>query len=293
MKICGIYKITSPENRIYIGQAVDWDRRKYRYSVLDCKRQTRLYRSLLKHGVSSHIFELIHECNKEQLNDLEIYYIKFYNSYNSINGLNLSSGGNSKIEFSEETRKKMSLSAKGKIISEETRKKLSDKGKCRKLSKEHIKKLINCNKGRVLTEEQKKYISERTKLKMALPEIKEKMSKASRGRIYSKETIDKRRLSMLGKNKGWKHTLEAKEKMSLLRKGKPAWNKGLKGVFIACNKGIKHSQDTKDKISKANKGRKHTDEELKKMSLASKGRKLSEEHKNKIRESHKKRLLNG
>lgn len=52
-KIIGIYKITSPNNRIYIGQSRNIKRRLYRYSRLECKEQPILYRSLLKYGIEN------------------------------------------------------------------------------------------------------------------------------------------------------------------------------------------------------------------------------------------------
>lgn len=46
----GIYKITSPSNKIYIGQSIDIDKRKEYYSKLRCQGQRRLFYSLQKHG---------------------------------------------------------------------------------------------------------------------------------------------------------------------------------------------------------------------------------------------------
>lgn len=42
MKICGIYKITNPKNRVYIGQSVDVRHRIYSYKVSNCKDQPML-----------------------------------------------------------------------------------------------------------------------------------------------------------------------------------------------------------------------------------------------------------
>jgi group I intron endonuclease len=46
---------------------------------------------------------------------------------------------------------------------------------------------------------------------------------------------------------------------------------------------INHTNDTKNKISKANKGKKHSELSITKMSLAKKGKKFSEERKNSLR----------
>ena len=74
---------------------------------------------------------------------------------------------------------------------------------------------------------------------------------------------------------GWKHTEEARKKISESKKGK---------------RHISPSEETKRKISKANKGKHCTEETKKKISqtLANKKRKpLSEEHKKKISETNK------
>lgn len=71
--ICGIYKITSLSEKIYIGQSTKIKRRFNTYKNLACKSQTKLYNSLVKHGVGTHIFEVIEECSEDLLNEREIY----------------------------------------------------------------------------------------------------------------------------------------------------------------------------------------------------------------------------
>lgn len=66
-KICGIYKITSPSGRIYIGQSEDINRRFHQYKKLNCKKQWLLYKSFVKYGVDNHIFEIIVECDKKRV----------------------------------------------------------------------------------------------------------------------------------------------------------------------------------------------------------------------------------
>ena len=83
----GIYKITSPTNKIYIGQSIDIKGRFKYYEKLKCKKQPRLYNSLKKHKQENHKFEIIIECEIKQLNDLERYYQEIYN-VTSKNGLN-------------------------------------------------------------------------------------------------------------------------------------------------------------------------------------------------------------
>ena len=70
----GIYKITSPTGKIYIGQSNNIENRKKFYKRLDCINQIKLYNSLLKYSWKQHIFEVIEECTLEQLNEREIYW---------------------------------------------------------------------------------------------------------------------------------------------------------------------------------------------------------------------------
>ena len=112
-KIIGIYKITSPTGKIYIGQSTDILKRFYFYKKLHCRTQRKLYNSFKKHGVKNHKFEIIKECHDFRLNELEKYYIELYQSFNSNNGLNLLSGGDSKIRMSDDTKNKIGLSNRG------------------------------------------------------------------------------------------------------------------------------------------------------------------------------------
>jgi group I intron endonuclease len=79
MKISGIYKITSPNGKIYIGQSIDVYLRFKYYKYLKCKSQKKLYNSLIKHGVENHLFEVIEQCSVNLLNERERYYQDFYN----------------------------------------------------------------------------------------------------------------------------------------------------------------------------------------------------------------------
>ena len=75
----GIYKITSPSGKVYIGQSVDIDRRMNQYARMhNCKHQVKLLRSLTKYGFSGHLFEGIEECTIEQLNVRERHWQDFY-----------------------------------------------------------------------------------------------------------------------------------------------------------------------------------------------------------------------
>jgi len=78
------------------------------------------------------------------------------------------------------------------------------------------------------------------------------------------------------------HTAEARQKMSLSRKGSVPWNKGKVGVQVSANKGKTLSEETKQKIRNANLGKKQSAETIAKRSAKLKGAKRSEEFIKKI-----------
>jgi group I intron endonuclease len=143
----GIYKITNPKSKIYIGQTIDFDRRVYQYKMLNCKEQPKLYNSLKKYGYDNHVVELIHQCQETNLTILERYYQELYKTVENDN-LNcfLVTTKDKTGRHTEETKRKMSESAKGK-----------------KKSAEHIAKLPQNQKGY-----KGKKRSEETKLKQSL-----------------------------------------------------------------------------------------------------------------------------
>ena len=110
----GIYKITNPSGKTYVGQSKNIERRWGEYNKLRrCKNQVKLYYSLLKYLPINHIFEIIEECNIEQLDEREIYWGLQYDVL-SDNGLNLKLG-NAGGRCSEETKQKIRLANKGKV----------------------------------------------------------------------------------------------------------------------------------------------------------------------------------
>jgi group I intron endonuclease len=113
----GIYKITNPNNKIYIGQSTNIKERFKKYSTLSNKRQTKLYNSFQKYGIDNHQFEIIEECSGNQLDEREIYWGNQYDVLGD-NGLNLRLG-NGRGSCSEETKNKISNSLKGQRKSKE------------------------------------------------------------------------------------------------------------------------------------------------------------------------------
>lgn len=135
MKNC-IYMLTSPSGKVYIGQAKDFLARKKQHIQHSRKKSTMIARAVAKYNFENFKINFLYvqkEYNRGELNKKEIFYIHLYNSTDPTVGYNICQGGEGRTgKLSEETRKKMSASKKGKpsnrkntYTSEETRRKMS------------------------------------------------------------------------------------------------------------------------------------------------------------------------
>jgi group I intron endonuclease len=119
----GIYKITSPTKKIYIGQSINIEKRQSQYRNLNKKGiGNYIYNSLKKYGYENHKFEIIEECSIEQLNEKEIYWINFFDCVKY--GLNLKEGG-TKGKHTFKTKNIIRLKATGRKLSNEAKEKIS------------------------------------------------------------------------------------------------------------------------------------------------------------------------
>lgn len=136
-KLIGIYKITSPSGKVYIGQSVNIEERftEYKGYHKTVKAQIRLWNSLKKYGFDLHKFEIKELCDFDDLNCRERYWQDHYDVIGKM-GLNckLQQTHDKSGKLSEETKQKISKSNSGKTQSPEARKKISLAHKGRKLS---------------------------------------------------------------------------------------------------------------------------------------------------------------
>lgn len=155
----GIYKITSPSGRVYIGQSRNIKKRYFDYKCKQAIKQPRLRASFMKYGFDNHIFETIINCDFEDLNHLERYYIFYYNSMSN-KGLNCTVGGDATgMPISDITRQNQRNAQKGRIITKEARIKMSISHTGKKLSDITKAKLSKIHLGKPLTQEHKKKLS--------------------------------------------------------------------------------------------------------------------------------------
>lgn len=91
----GIYKITNLiNNKVYIGQSIDIDKRwgKHRRNAYNPNTHTYeypLYRAIRKYGLDNFAFEVLEETSESLLTEEEQYYIDKYNALDPNFGYNL------------------------------------------------------------------------------------------------------------------------------------------------------------------------------------------------------------
>jgi group I intron endonuclease len=138
--ILEVYKITNKQNRkIYIGitnQGATTNRWYKHCSDANCGSDFPIHNAIRKYGRDNfqvEVIEVIENQDYDYLKEREIYWIKFYDSYNRKIGYNLTLGGDGTFgrHHSEETKDKIRQKALGRKVSESAKKKMSDSHKKR------------------------------------------------------------------------------------------------------------------------------------------------------------------
>jgi group I intron endonuclease len=197
-----VYLIQNTVNgKCYVGQHSGDDLAWYfRENIASAMRGSTgkrlLYRAIRKHGPESFNIRPIYiAVDKQDMDDAEIAYIKFFGTRDVNLGYNLTDGGDGVLGlvFSEETLEKMRQAtlARGGISY-----------KCREAQKEYLKT-------RVFSDEHRRKLSEARKRNKISDETKAKMSASRKGVTLSRETIDK----IVAARKGYIHSDETREKI--------------------------------------------------------------------------------
>lgn len=226
-----IYIIENKVNgKAYIGKANNvkkrWD--KHRAAAFD-ESDGLLYRAMRKHGIENFQIRVIDEADDETyaLNVLEPMWIRRFRDQ-GVELYNLTEGGDGIPGFvhSEETKRKMSKSQRGRKHSEESRQKLREANLGKSHSDETRRKLSEANSGRPkpprseehrqrlsevarargpMSDEQKKKIAENMRMSENVghpidEETRARIAEKLRGQVQSEETRTKRAESM---RKAW------------------------------------------------------------------------------------------
>lgn len=217
MILMGIYKITSPSGKIYIGQSIDIYSRWKGYEKLRCKNQTKLYNSLVKYGWDQHDKEIIEECLEEILVERETYWKLFY-------------------KVLEIPSLCCRIDGKGGRMSQETKDKIREHRLNNPFSPEAISNIKKAHKGMKYSDESKKLISlSKINHPMYTEEWKNKISDSLQNMSYDDKL--KRSKLISDKTKGNSKPTNFGDKISKIHKGR------------------KNSEETKKKMSESGKGR--------------------------------------
>ena len=264
-----IYKITNNINgMLYIGQHCFSSKKDY-YFAHGISHTGKIYgghntyfcRAVIKYGFKNFSKEIIEYCNKDNINDREIFYIQKYNSNNQDVGYNLTIGGDGLSGYKMTDEHKAKIGLANSMCSEETREKLRVANLGKRHTQETIEKIRLLKTGVICSEETRKKVSESNKGRIVSPETRRKIGDANKIALTGKKLSD-----------------ETKFKIGLASTGR------LK------------SNETRLKLSIANTGKTASDDAKFKMSIAKLGKKQSEETKLKrsiaLRESWAKRKYN-
>lgn len=101
MKFCGIYIIKNKINKLcYIGQSVDiycrWTAHKQAAKNIENQSShTKIHKAMRELGIDNFYIEILELCEYNKLDEKEIYWISFYNTYHY--GYNMTPGGQGNI----------------------------------------------------------------------------------------------------------------------------------------------------------------------------------------------------
>lgn len=253
----GIYQIKNIlSDQRYIGSAVDiahrWSAHKYEL-VNNRHHNAHLQAAWNKYGENAFELTVLLFCEKSELLRYEQYFIDSIHPEYNIAKI---AGNLLGTKRTEETKRKIGISNKGKIRTLEAR---------QQMSRSHL--------GVPMSEQ-----------------TRSRMSKAQKGRVMSEETRKKLSAAHKGLKAGKPLSEEHKQKIRESHLKSDAVKNAIKKAQQV-NTGKHRSSEIIEKIRLSNAGKKRSKEICDAMSLRLLGRKLpphTEEHKNKIRESVKK-----
>jgi len=113
-----IYLIVNKQNgHKYVGQTTQGMNKRWQQHIQEAMRMSSkpLHRAMRKYGNHNFMIKEIDECSEQLLNEREQYWIEHYNTFNTAEGYNATSGGD-KFVLSDESKQKISEKAKQKIL---------------------------------------------------------------------------------------------------------------------------------------------------------------------------------
>ncbi|WP_352633387.1 GIY-YIG nuclease family protein [Mesorhizobium sp. M0145] len=227
----GIYCIRHVESgKRYIGKSVDIERRWKAHNRQSNSRH--ISSALKKYGTTAFAFEIIEKfdvIDASALVNRELHWIDHFDTCNRAKGYNLRRDSSSRSYFHEESRSRMSISARLKAPpSPATRAKLSDATKAACADPAVMARRIAATKAAFATPESKLRRIAAQKAAVATPEARSKMS-AARAAEWTKGDIRARRLASL---KAARSTPESRARTSAASKVMHARRRTLKVMLV-------------------------------------------------------------
>jgi group I intron endonuclease len=185
--LTGIYKITSPSGNIYIGSAINIERRwiRHRKDMRSGKHGNRkIQRAVSKYGIEALRFEILLICSTENLLMYEQRALDVLKPRYNIAPV---AGNSVGIKRSAEFRAKVSAGLRGRIVSAETRAKIGARHKGKKITPANLKAMRDGLAAKPTPVETLRANAARTQT----PEIQAKRTAALIGRQVSAETKEK------------------------------------------------------------------------------------------------------
>lgn len=253
--IIGIYKITSPSGRVYVGQSWNMARRFAKYRTKYNAHQPKLHNSLLKYGFHNHTVEIVKtfssDVSQSELDRQEQICIDLCRAEGQ-RMMNVREAG-SHGRMSEESKIKMRAASTGRRLSPEAKRKISIANTGKKRTDEVRRKIGDAQRGLKRGPNLKRNEQNRQRMLGTHPtiETRKKQSawqigrkcphvvesnarRAAKGELFfqnilpgqwpmsgtkhSEETLQKMRLSHKG-FRGQRHSESSKEKMRLRQRG--------------------------------------------------------------------------
>ena len=160
-----IYKYKSPSGKVYIGKTIDSKKRKREHLCNSKTLINKFYSAVKKYGLDSFEYEVLFESPllpidelNLMLNEKEKHFIQMFDSFNS--GYNMTLGGDGQIGFKHSEKTKALFRKQRQNYSQETLDKMSKASKNRVVSLETRKKISLSNKGKGMSEANRQLVSE-------------------------------------------------------------------------------------------------------------------------------------
>lgn len=255
MKQAGIYIIRDLENnKVYVGSSKNPQNRKYEHfsNLRNNKHKNEhLQNAWNKYGERNFVFEIVENCNLNNLIEREIYFINKFDSLVNTNGYNKLKPSGTHFIHSEESIGKMKFSRKDYRPTKETKQKTSKTMSEKPLTEkrlEILKKMQEGRKGTFHTLETKQTISKtKTGVSIWTLEERQQMSIDRKGVKKNLTNEERQRRSDFMKNRNV--SSKTKTKMAE-KKSKAVLKINELGEIVAEYKSLKYLKNRTNKRNK-------------------------------------------